>query len=45
MLFRREDWELFTKKDTLAQKAGVPQTSLLKLAVKELTDNALDVTE
>ncbi len=45
MLFRREDWELFTKKDTLAQKAGVPQASLLKLAVKELTDNALDVTE
>lgn len=45
MNFTREDWRLFLKRETLCQKAGVREGDLLRLVVKELTDNALDVTE
>ena len=45
MNFTREDWRLFLKKGTLCQKAGVREGNLLRLVVKELTDNAVDVTE
>ena len=45
MLFEREDWRLFLKKNTLIQKAGVRESELIPLAIKELMDNALDVTE
>jgi len=38
----REDWTLFRSLPTLCQKAGVPQSQLLRLVLKELTDNALD---
>ena len=38
----RPDWTLFRNMGTLGQKAGVPQGSIPKLVVKELTDNALD---
>ncbi len=40
--FERSEVSLFRNLATLAQKAGVPQPSLLKLAFKELADNALD---
>ena len=45
MNFTREDWKLFLKKDTLAQKAGAEQRDIIPLVVKELTDNALDTVE
>ncbi len=45
MLFDRGDWRLFLNKNTLTQAAGVPEHVLIPLAVKELADNALDVTE
>jgi hypothetical protein len=45
MNFTREDWRLFLKRETLCQKAGVREGDLLRLVVKELTDNAVDVTE
>src|SRR4051794_8746838 len=42
MQFERSDVSLFRSRSTLAQKAGVPQCDLPKLAFKELADNALD---
>lgn len=39
-MFEREDWMLFRNLNTLAQKAGVPQTQLAKLCAKEVVDNA-----
>ncbi|MGE3992927.1 hypothetical protein [Pseudorhodoplanes sp.] len=41
-LIEREDWTLFCHLETLSQKAGVPVEKLRRLALKELTDNALD---
>lgn len=38
----RPDWTLFRSLATLGQKAGVPPSKLRRLALKELTDNALD---
>ena len=38
----RPDWTLFRSIATLGQKAGVPPSKLRRLALKELTDNALD---
>lgn len=40
--FRRADASLFVRLDRLPQKAGVPRRLLAKVALKELTDNALD---
>lgn len=45
MLFDRGDWRLFLNRNTLTQTAGVPEHVLIPLAVKELADNSLDVTE
>ena len=45
MLFSPEEWRSFLNKNTLTRKAGVTEHALIPLAVKELTDNALDVTE
>ena len=42
--FERPDWSLFRSVETLPQKAGVPQSCLRRLALKELVDNALDVS-
>lgn len=43
-LFVREDWKLFRNLNTLTQKAGVSEYNIPKLVVKELVDNALDVS-
>lgn len=43
-MFEREDWKLFRNLDTLCQKAGVGRGNIPKLIVKELVDNALDVS-
>src|SRR5262245_33968624 len=40
--FEREDWALFRTVEGLQQKAGVPKSKLIRLVLKELTDNALD---
>jgi hypothetical protein len=42
-LAEREDWTLFRTVDGLQQKAGVPASKLIRLVLKELADNALDV--
>src|SRR5208283_3680468 len=39
----RPDWTLFSDLETLSQKSGVPVSRLRRLALKELTDNALDI--
>lgn len=44
-MFEREDWKLFRNLDTLCQKAGVSATNIPRLVVKELVDNALDVSK
>ncbi|MDD2495292.1 MAG: hypothetical protein PHE29_08875, partial [Tissierellia bacterium] len=44
-MFEREDWKLFRNIDTLCQKAGVNRNQIPKLIIKELVDNALDVSE
>ena len=44
MLFTREDWKLFRNIETLCQKAGVGREDLPGLVIKELVDNALDVS-
>jgi hypothetical protein len=41
-VYQREDWTLFGNRQTLGQKAGVPQSRIPRLVVKELVDNALD---
>jgi hypothetical protein len=43
-MFKREDWTLFRRVDTLGQKAGVATMRLPMLVAKELADNALDAT-
>jgi hypothetical protein len=43
-VFEREDWTLFRSLGTLGQKAGVSLEKLPALIVKELVDNALDVS-
>ena len=40
--FERADWTSFRTVEGLQQKAGVPQSKLRRLVLKELTDNALD---
>ena len=40
--FERADWALFRTIEGLQQKAGVPIKKLVRLVLKELTDNALD---
>lgn len=42
--FVRQDWALFLHPDRLAQKAGAPVRRLRRMALKELTDNAADVS-
>ncbi len=44
-MFEREDWKLFRNIDTLCQKAGVSRNRIPQLIIKELVDNALDVSE
>ena len=41
-MFEREDWTSFRTVAGLQQKAGVAQSRLRRLVLKELTDNALD---
>ena len=41
----RHDWALFLHPDRLAQKAGAPVRHLRRMALKELADNAADVSE
>src|SRR3954454_4417277 len=43
IIFERPDWGLFLDLDTLPQKAGCQPDALVRAALKELTDNALDV--
>jgi len=43
-MFEREDWKLFRNIETLCQKAGVNRNNIPRLIVKELVDNALDVS-
>jgi hypothetical protein len=43
-MFEREDWTMFRELSRLGQRAGVPLASLPGLILKELVDNALDVT-
>ncbi|AKL96164.1 DNA topoisomerase VI, subunit A [Clostridium aceticum] len=45
MNFTREDWTLFRNMDTLPQKSGVAKHGIPKLVAKELTDNALDISD
>lgn len=45
MVFEREDWKLFRNIDTLCQKAGVSRNKIPQLIIKELVDNALDVSK
>ena len=40
--FERADWTSFRTVEGLQQKAGVPADKLIRLVLKELTDNALD---
>jgi hypothetical protein len=40
--FEREDWSLYRTVEGLCQKAGVPKAKLVRLVLKELTDNGLD---
>src|SRR6266849_2729696 len=40
--FERADWTSFRTVEGLQQKAGVTQSKLRRLVLKELTDNALD---
>lgn len=44
-MFVRDDWTLFRNLNTLGQKAGVGKDRLAALVLKELVDNALDVSE
>ena len=41
-MFVREDWKLFRNLVSLGQKAGVGQSEIGALVIKELVDNALD---
>jgi hypothetical protein len=43
--FERADWTSFRTIEGLQQKAGVPPNRLIRLVLKELTDNALDEGE
>lgn len=40
--YEREDWELFTHVDSLAQHVGIQPALIPSVVVKELVDNALD---
>src|SRR5262249_45469885 len=42
--YTREDWTLFRSVRTISQLSGVPPELLRRLVVKELSDNALDVS-
>lgn len=42
--FTREDWKMFRNLETLCQKAGVHRDYIPRLVVKELVDNALDIS-
>ena len=42
--FVRQDWALFLHPERLAQKAGAPVRLLRRMALKELADNAADVS-
>lgn len=44
-MYVREDWTLFRTLPTLCQKAGVSPDRLRRVVMKELTDNALDVSD
>ena len=44
MFEREKDWTLFRTIEGLQQKAGVPANLLRRLVLKELGDNALDVS-
>lgn len=41
----KQEWTQFRSMDTLIQKAGVSKKDITKLVAKELTDNALDITD
>ena len=43
--FVRQDWALFLHPDRLAQKAGAPVRLMRRMALKELADNAADVSD
>jgi hypothetical protein len=42
ILFTSEDWQLFTQRSTLPQKAGCQPAQIGRVILKELVDNALD---
>ncbi|WII35288.1 ATP-binding protein [Paenibacillus thiaminolyticus] len=42
--FTREDWKMFRNMETLCQKAGVHREYIPRLVIKELVDNALDIS-
>jgi hypothetical protein len=42
ILFTSEDWQLFTQRNTLPQKAGCQPNQIGRVILKELVDNALD---
>ncbi|NBK99844.1 MAG: ATP-binding protein, partial [Erysipelotrichia bacterium] len=45
MEFTKQEWTLFRSMDTLTQKSGVSKNDIPKLVAKELTDNALDISD
>jgi hypothetical protein len=45
MLYERADWSLFTRPESLPQKAGCAPEQIGRITLKEVVDNALDVSE
>src|SRR4051794_29487699 len=44
LMYERADWHLFMQPESLPQKAGCGPDELGRIVLKELTDNALDVS-
>ena len=44
LLYERADWHLFMQPESLPQKAGCEPDEIGRIVLKELTDNALDVS-
>jgi len=42
VMYQREDWTDFRNLATLIRRAGVPAKRLVRVVLKELTDNGLD---
>ena len=44
LMFERPDWQLFMRPETLPQKAGCGPGQIGRIVLKEMVDNALDVS-